>query len=172
MVGPIIGGIPDDTINRMIHRASNQLIYKYYGNTNPYGSSYTDVPDPVYRWVTCTAGIMALNASIATGGAGGNTTKRLGSFAVSYEGDDSGATPADVRKSLMDCINQSDRIISSLLRRSSAVAVKSLYNTYIRHPLKDPAWGRLPRMRLDDGLKGPWENSHEFGDYTRSSNTT
>jgi hypothetical protein len=158
-VGPIIDGIPDDTIYRMIQRASWDVISRYYNETNPYGCTYTSVPESVYRWVTCAAGLQALNAAIAGGGGLGNTSKRLGTFAVSYDGATDEAAPGDIRKNLTECMFEASTIISAGQETGIQYAVKSFKNTLITHPQKDVAWGRMPRKIPDTGITGPWKDA-------------
>lgn len=156
-VGPIIDNIPDDTINRMIHKASYQAITRFFSGINPFGCDYTSVPEPVYRWVTCAAGTMALNAAIASNGGFGNTSKKLGQFAVTYDAI-AGTKPSDIRKDLADCMDESSISIQALMGSLSVYAVKSLNNSYIRHPMRDPQWGRHPR-KVDENIQGPWNQA-------------
>ena len=64
--GPILDNIPDDTLNKMIHKSSLAAISKFFQGTNPFGCSYTTVPEPVYRWVTCSTAMMAPVMSLPT----------------------------------------------------------------------------------------------------------
>jgi len=160
MVGPMIDGIPDDTIYRMIQKTSLDFLTRFYNQTNPFGCNYTTVPEPVYRWVTCATGLHALNAASAGGGAGvGNTSKRLGSFAVTYDGGTDVISPGDVRKSLNDCMAEAGNLISALNGKSVQYGVQSISNTHLLHPLADVAWGRQPRKLKNNGTTGPWKDA-------------
>ncbi|HLD91521.1 MAG TPA: hypothetical protein VI911_11035 [Patescibacteria group bacterium] len=156
-VGPLIDNIPDDTINRMIHKASHQAITRFLIGTNDFGCSYTDVPEPLYRWVTCAAGTMALNAAISSSTGFGNTSKKLGQFAVTYDAL-AGTKPAEIRKNLSDCMEEASISIQALQGTLSMYAVKSLENSYLRHPMRDPQWGRHPR-KVDQSVQGPWRGA-------------
>jgi len=162
MVGPLIDNIPDDTLNKMIHKVSLQAISRFFSGENPYGCSYTTVPEPIYRWVTCMTGMIALNAGIASSVNAGNTSKKLGAFAIDYKNGGTGSlSPADVRKSLQDCIEESAISIQAQMGTLVAYATKSLYNSFITHPMADTQWGRHPR-KVDEDIEGPW--SRAFND--------
>ncbi len=166
--GPIIDAIPDDTVNRMIYKMSLKAIQLFFSGTNYYGCTWDTVPEALFRWVTCSAGMMALNAAIAGGATGGgNTTKRLGAMSISYDGgNDDGTKPGDVRKNLDDCIRDSSDVMGAELGTSVQYAIQSVNNTYIKHQYKNPSWGRSPRMIERNGNKGPWYDSWQYGEYT------
>jgi hypothetical protein len=152
-VGPIINTLPDDTIYRMIHRASLQAISRFYGGSNPYGCSYLTIPEPVFRWVTCMTGMFTLNSILSNV----NTSKRLGAFKVDY--DKGGISPAEVRKQLDDCLKESAISIQALEGTLLAFATKSINNVALRHPQADPQWGRHPR-KVDLFIHGPWRRAY------------
>lgn len=157
--GPIIDNIPDDTLNKIIHKVSLQAISKFFSGTNPYGCSYDTIPEPVFRWVTCMSGMLGLNAAIASNANLGNISKRLGSFDIKYGGDKNNISPADVRKSLQDCIAESDILIQTWNGTLIQTAIKSIHNPYITHPMNDPQWGRHPR-KVPDDIEGPWQEAY------------
>lgn len=162
-VGPIVEGIPDDTINRYIHRASQDLVSRFFNGVNPYGCSRS-IPEPIFRWTTCAASLHSLNAAVAGAGQGvGNTRKTLGQLSISYDGNTDALSPKDVRKHLNECLQQSENQLSALLGRGFQYAVKSIYNTRLTHPMVDPKWGRMPR-KVDEAIDGPWSDSEKFGD--------
>lgn len=173
-VGPIADSIPDDTINRIIHRNSLMVIRKYFSGTNYYGCTTENIPEPVLRWVSCSAGMQVLNAAVAAGGtAGGNTSKRLGSLSITYDGgSNDGVSPGDIRKQLEECMIEAGQQISAESGRAVQWTVKSLDNDHITHPIRDPRWGRQPRQILDDGqTTGPWRDSAEYGQYEKVRGT-
>lgn len=167
-VGPFIDALPDDTINKMILRASMQAMTRFYLGANPYGCDYNTVPEPVFRWVTCTAGIMTLNTILANQ----NTSKKLGQFDVSYGVRPGSISPSEIRKSLQDCINDSSISIQSMDGTLLTFATKSLHNGMLRHPMSDPQWGRHPR-KVDLFVHGPWRRAFNdiklfYSNYMRS----
>ena len=167
-VGPFIDSLPDDTINKMILRASMQAMTRFYMSTNPYGCSYLTVPEPVFRWVTCAAGMQTLNTILANQ----NTSKRLGAFDVSYGVRPGSISPAEIRKSLDDCMKESAISIQALDGTLLAFATKSLHNNMLRHPMADPQWGRHPR-KVDLFVHGPWRRAFNdiklfYSNYMRS----
>jgi len=170
VVGPIADSIPDDTVNRMIHKMSLTAISKFLDGTNPYGCDYTTIPEQLNRWVTCATGMLLLNAAIAAGGGGGgNTSKRLGGLSISYDGGgDGGSSPGDTRKALEDCMKEAAISIGALQGKSVQWTVQSLNNSFITHPQRDPMWGRQPRQVLDNGTTGPWRDSGEYGTYRKN----
>lgn len=171
--GPLIEAIPDDTINRMIYRMSLKAITNFMHGVNTFGIDWDAIPEPVFRWVTCSAGLMALNAAIAAG-LGGNVTKRLGEFQVTY--DKRYMDPGQIRKNLSDCVEEAANIIGSLMGTRVVSAIKGLKNAYLTHPFTDPAWGRFPRSVLiqtsditGNPTKGPWIESQDFKYYERAT---
>jgi hypothetical protein len=167
-VGPFIDSLPDDTINKMILRASMQAMSRFYMGTNPYGCSYLSVPEPVFRWVTCMAGMFTLNTILSNQ----NTNKRLGAFDVSYGVRPGSISPSEVRKSLDDCLKESAISIQALDGTLLAFATKSLHNNMLRHPQADPQWGRHPR-KVDLFVHGPWRRAFNdiklfYSNYMRS----
>ena len=167
-VGPLINAIPDSTLNRIIYKTSLTAQRRFLQGANPYGCNWNDVPETLYRWVTCMAGIMALNASVGGTSAGGNTTKHLGTMTVKYDsGGTDGSTPADVRKSLEECIQKATDLIASERGTLVKHGIKSIDNVHLQHPFRDATWGRMPRNTLYNGNIGPWYQSHEYGTYTR-----
>lgn len=167
-VGPFIDSLPDDTINKMILRASMQAMTRFYMSTNPYGCSYLSVPEPVFRWVTCMAGMFTLNTILSNQ----NTSKKLGAFDVSYGVRPGSISPAEVRKSLDDCLKESAISIQALDGTLLAFATKSLHNSILRHPQADPQWGRHPR-KVDLFVHGPWRRAFNdiklfYSQYMRS----
>jgi len=169
-VGPMIDGIPDDTLNRMIQKCSFDVLSRYFNRVNPFGCNYTSVPEPVYRWVTCCAGKLALNAAIAGGGATiGNTRKRLGQLSITYDSGNDATTPGDIRKELDACIMEAGNLISALQGNRVRFAVQSIRNNRLVHPMADPKWGRQPRKVEDRGTHGPYEGAiGDFEFYTRA----
>lgn len=167
-VGPIINSLPDDTIYRMVLRASMQAMSRFYMGTNPYGCSYLSVPEPVFRWVTCMTGMFTLNTVLANQ----NTSKKLGAFDVSYGVVPGSVSPAELRKQLDDCLKESAISIQALDGTLLAFATKSLHNNMLRHPQADPQWGRHPR-KVDLFVHGPWRRAFNdiklfYSNYMRS----
>jgi hypothetical protein len=47
-------------------------------------------------------------------------------------------------------------------------AIKSYNNTYLRHPMADPQWGRHPR-KVDVNVDGPWRGAtNDISTYSSS----
>lgn len=168
--GPLIDSVPDDTINRMIYRSSIKSIQRFLNGNNVYGCTWSDVPEPLFRWVTCVAALMSLNAAAAAGGAGGgdNTSKKLGALSITYGGgSDGGLDSGDVRRALDQCVRESADLIGAQMGTKVQYAVKAYRNTIVAHPQNDATWGRNPRFILENGTNGPWHESHEYGKYFR-----
>ena len=153
--GPLFDHLPNDTIFKMIYRASLEAMSSFFSFGNPFGCSYVTVPEPLYRWVTCMAGLYALNTCIARLG---NTSKKLGTFDVSYGMIPGAVTPADIRREMLDCIANSAITIQALAGTLLTSATKSLFNHTMRHPQGDPEWGRHPR-KVDMFVHGPWRRA-------------
>lgn len=176
LAGPEADTLVDDTIYRMIHKNSLDIIDYYemsYNKTIPndyWGCTYEKVPIQMKRYVECKTAYDVLNfARIAAQGGsngGSNQTKTLGDMTIKYGGGDSTASGPDPNKlkDLYECWNESLRMIRNL-----RVAVRGYYDESkgFAHPVRDVPHNRIIRgvNYTNSNPAGPWEPSRNWSGY-------
>lgn len=176
--GPYAEQYTDDTIYRMIHRNSMDIIDIYnisYSTNYAYDSQGCDPSGAPYafrRYVECKTAydllsLLKLNGSL-DGTSGGDQLKTLGDMTIKYggAGSSAGAFRPDQNKlkELYDCWNEQLRMIKTI-----KTAVKGFYSTskgYL-HPTRDIAHNRIIRgVSFNNSYPGgPWENAPEWIGY-------
>lgn len=176
LAGPEADNLIDDTIYRMIHKNSLDIVDIVnisYSANYPYdywGCDWQTVPFHMKQYVECKTAYDVLNFSrIAAGGTtsttGGNQTKTLGDMTIKYgdSGSSSGSNASDPSKlkDIYDCWNQSMRMI-----RNMSVSVKAIYDSSkgYAHPVRDTAHNRIirPVMWGNARPRGPWQKDAQW----------
>lgn len=177
LAGPEADILLDDTIYRMIHKNSMDVVELYnmsYNTNYPYnywGCTWENVPLHMKRYVECKTAWDVLNFAriSAAGGGGPNQTKTLGDMTIKYGGSSSSstATGPDPRKltDLYDCWNESMRMIRAL-----RVAVKGYWDEskLFAHPVREAHHNRVvrPVNFTNSYPNGPWVPAHEWIGYS------
>lgn len=179
LAGPEAETLLDDTIYRMIHKNSLDVVELYnmsYGTSYPYdywGCDWQTVPLQMKRYVECKTAWDVLNFAriAAMGGSSGgpNQTKTLGDITIKYGGAGGGSTAGtgpdpNKLKDLYDCWNESMRMIRAL-----RVAVKAYYDESkgFAHPVREIHHNRVvrPVNFTNSHPRGPWMPSHDWVGY-------
>lgn len=178
MVGPEADSLLDDTIYRMIHKNSLDVI-ELLNLTNGssfasdyWGCSWTGAPAKLKRYVECKTAydIMALIKRSGAGGPGsGGQLKTLGDMTIKYggAGTSSAANDPNTLKDLYACWNDILRSLNAI-----NVAVKGLYDTSkgFGHPVREPQHNRVVRPVIRNrGVntpRGPFERGYYWKGYT------
>ncbi len=154
MGGPTIENFADDTVYRMIHKNSidiidifnlgNQTNYPYYY----WGCTPENVPALMRRYVECKTTYDLLNIAESYTGVSNTVgqTKHLGDLDIKYNGTPGSTgstdlTAPDIKKKLYDCFNS----IVDYFSRGVTIAVKGLYDCSkgYPHPVLDPGHNRV-----------------------------
>jgi hypothetical protein len=177
--GPYSEQYTDDTIYRMIHRNSIDVIDIYnitYGTDFAYdsqGCTASGLPFAIRRYVECKTAydllsLIKLNGSL-DGSSGGDQLKTLGDMTIKYGGPGSAgaggyAPDQNKLKELYNCWNEQLRMI-----RTISVAVRGFYDESkgYQHPVRDFAHNRIIRgVSFNNSCPhGPWYNSPEWIGY-------
>lgn len=174
LVGPEADTLLTDTIYRMIHKNSMDVVELYnmsYSTSYSYsywGCSWENVPLQMKRYVECKTAWDVLNfARIASLGGGPDQTKTLGDMTIKYgAGSSNTATGPDPNKlkDLYECWNESMRMIRAL-----RVAIKGYWDTTkgFAHPVRETHHNRVvrPVNFTNSDPNGPWVPSHEWAGY-------
>jgi len=164
MGGPTIENFSEDTVYRMIHKNSIDVIDIYnLGNGTSYPYSYwgctpQNVPFLMRRYVECKTTYDLLNIAENYVGVSNTVgqTKHLGDLDIKYTGTpgSSGSkelTAPDIKKRLFDCFNS----IIDYFSRGVSIAIKGIYDCSkgYPHPVLDVGHNRV--------IKGidPWLES-------------
>jgi hypothetical protein len=152
--GPVSDSLTDDSIYRLIHKNSIDVIdlYNMTKSTNitydSFGCDWVDVPTIFRRYVECKTAydvLALLKVSQSMSGGTGNQLKTLGDMTIKYGGG-SGAPEAagdpKTIKDLYNCWNEQLRLISGI-----KATVKGYYDTskMYMHPVRSVYENRILR---------------------------
>ena len=168
--GPSADDMLDDTIYRMIHKNSLDVVdlYNVANNTtyayDNWGCDWQAVPWAFKRYVECKAAydILSLIRYMQTSGSTGGQLKTLGDMTIRYSGDTGGAgdDPTNRMKLLYDCWNELLKMLHGAIRP----AVRGYFDVSkaFGHPVREPQHNRVVRPVVYTGYnrpRGPWQNS-------------
>ena len=168
--GPGADSISDDTIYRMIHKNSMDIIDIYnisHGTTNAYdfwGCDWQGAPFQFSRYVECKTAYDILALVRIASGSGGDQFKTLGDMSIKYGGNPMSATDPNKLKDLYNCFQESLRMI-----RNIKVAVKGYYDASkgFAHPVREFQHNRVIKAISFNNSQpgGPWEKHTPWTGY-------
>jgi hypothetical protein len=173
LAGPEADGLLDDTIYRMIHKNSLDVVDIYnlsYSSKYSYdywGCDWQDVPFNMKRYVECKTAYDVINFVRISGGGpptGGDQTKTLGDMTIKYGGSNTNSTgtpPKSKLQELYDCYMESLRMLKNM-----QAAVRGYYDTSkgFSHPVREPQYNRVVRpVRVNNiSATGPWRRGYDW----------
>jgi len=142
-VGDFINNLTDDTVNRIIHKNSKYIVFKYLEFTGTLPTNYSCegslMAEAFRRYVLCKTALDGITAiQLSTGG---NVTKKLADVTFQYGGIDSGKDPNNKKKDLKDCVDNALNVIFS--GHNFKIGVRGKYFGKMKHPMNDDSYGRL-----------------------------
>ena len=143
-IGPFIRGVPDDTINRLIHE--NSILAQRYYPTWAGLIEADDVPYYVTEFVTCKTKLDLLNSSKLEW-AGAGSRKTLGDLTIERDGvgRDIVLLADGKAKELERCIYEMEQLVRTAGQKLSPdYAIIGKDDS--RRPIKDSSWRRLPKL--------------------------
>lgn len=169
MGGPDIEGFSDDTIYRMIHKNTLDII-DMYNMTQASPVSYTywgctpaNAPYQMRRYVECKTAYDLMNIADSIDNKGLAQSKRLGDMDISYGGSPaSSKSDPNVKKELFNCFNG----LISLLSNGVNVAVRGIYDSTkgYPHPVLDVDHNRIVRTvdTVRSNPNGPYREAVDW----------
>lgn len=177
MTGPEADAFIDDTIYRLIHKNTMDIIDIYNLNNSTsyaydyWGCDWQDAPLQMRRYVECKTAYDVLNYARIAGGnipVGGSQNKTLGDMSIKYGGSNSSTQgqgpPKNKLAELYDCYMSSMRMIKNI-----GVGVKGYYDQSkgFAHPVREPHHNRVVRgvNFTNSHPRGPWMPANEWRGY-------
>lgn len=168
--GQLIENFNDDTIYRMIHKNSVDVIDLYNMSASKnysytaWGCDDSRAPIQFKKYVECKTAYDLLSIiRIQSSGAGGQT-KKLGDMTISYDGSIGLDELPNRLKDLYKCWNEMMRML-----RNIRVAVKGYYDSSkgYSHPVHEFHHNRVirPVSFNNASPRGPWGKSHDWSGY-------